>query len=192
MDEPRPEELLYRIETLERENRRWKRLGIGALAILLIFVLLGGFFAVWTAVLIRTQYVSALRAEQEAVVQQLQSGNRLPLHETDIEMAPGRKATFRLAGVKMAIPDMEGDYTRGEAKVITNVVGTASDTVEVYVVPGTKPGNAVLRVKEYREDKGTAGRVVLRVNLHVKGNGLPAASTTMIEPLRLVQGDQDA
>jgi hypothetical protein len=192
MDEPRPEELLYRIETLEREKRRWKRISVGTVSILLTFVLLGGFFAVLTAVLIRTEYVSALRAEQELAAQQREQGNRLPLYETDIELAPGRKATFRLTGVKMAITEMEGDYRRDEAKVITNIVGEGRDTVEVHVVPGTKPGNAVLTVKEYLEDKGTAGRVVVRVNIHVKGKGLPTASTTMIEPRRLVQGDRDA
>jgi hypothetical protein len=68
MDEPRLEELLYRIETLEREKRRWKLIGIGSLCILLALVLVGGLFSIGTALLIQKQQVRAIRAEQEALM----------------------------------------------------------------------------------------------------------------------------
>jgi cell division protein FtsL len=68
MDEPRVEELLHRIETLEREKRRWKVIGIGSLSILLVIVLLGGLFSVATAVMMQAQHARALQAEQEALM----------------------------------------------------------------------------------------------------------------------------
>jgi hypothetical protein len=65
MDEPRLEELLYRIETLEKENRRWKRIGIGSLCILLVLVVFGGLFvSVGTVVMIRDQRQAAEQARQ--------------------------------------------------------------------------------------------------------------------------------
>ncbi len=70
MDEPRVEELLYRIETLEREKRRWKVIGIGSLSIVLILLLLGGLFSVGTAVMVRARYVEVLKAEREAAMRE--------------------------------------------------------------------------------------------------------------------------
>jgi hypothetical protein len=72
MDEPRLEELLYRIETLEREKRRWKLIGIGSLSIVLVLLALGGVFSVGTAILARE---AALR-ERDAVEQARQAEMR--------------------------------------------------------------------------------------------------------------------
>jgi hypothetical protein len=76
MDEPRLEELLHRIETLEREKRRWKSIGIGSLSVLVALVLFGGLFSVATAVVIRAQYVEVLRAEQEAAMRALDAAEQ--------------------------------------------------------------------------------------------------------------------
>jgi hypothetical protein len=66
MDEPRLEELLSRIEILERENRRWKQIGIGALAMLLVFVLVGGLFSIGASL----RYVAEVRAVREAALRE--------------------------------------------------------------------------------------------------------------------------
>lgn len=69
MEDSRLNELLFRINLLEQEKRRWKRIGIGALAFVLVICLLGGVMAVGAAVLVRERYTQALEAEREAAIQ---------------------------------------------------------------------------------------------------------------------------
>ena len=75
MDEPRVEELLYRIEILEGQKRHWKMIGLGSLAILLGIGLLGGLFTVSTAVMLREQREIAIQ-EREAAEQAMEEARQ--------------------------------------------------------------------------------------------------------------------
>lgn len=74
MDEPRLDELMHRIATLEQDKRRWKLIGISALVVIAL-LLLGDIFFLGAAVLIQAQHAQALRAERAAALQAQQAEN---------------------------------------------------------------------------------------------------------------------
>jgi hypothetical protein len=67
MDDSQVHELPTRIETLGRENRRWKLIGISSLSVLLVLLVLGGVFSVGAAFMAREQRDVALQAREEAL-----------------------------------------------------------------------------------------------------------------------------
>jgi hypothetical protein len=67
MDHSQVHELLARIETLERANRRWKVIGISLLSVLAVLLVLGGVFSVGAAFMVRDQRDAALHAREEAL-----------------------------------------------------------------------------------------------------------------------------
>ena len=75
MNEPHVEDLLHRIESLEREKRRWKLIGISSLSVLLVLLVLGGVFSVGTAFMVRAQHIAAEQA-REAAIQERNAAER--------------------------------------------------------------------------------------------------------------------
>lgn len=77
MDEPRFDELLYRVETLEKEKHRWKAIAIVALVTLGLLVLPVAIGFCWLVFVAPDQHLEALHAEQEAEMQQLRLEQQL-------------------------------------------------------------------------------------------------------------------
>jgi hypothetical protein len=73
MPEPNRDDLLGRIESLERANRRWKRLALGLLAVLVLLVTEIGAFGVY------------IHVDQTARVRQLEQQVNQLLREAEAE-----------------------------------------------------------------------------------------------------------
>lgn len=78
MEEPRHEELLLRIAQLEKEKKRWKLIGLGALAMLGVAMVLGGILCTATFVVTQRQLVMS---RQEAMIQRDQA--EISRHEAE-------------------------------------------------------------------------------------------------------------
>jgi hypothetical protein len=77
MDEPQIDELLHRLELAEKETRRWKAIGIGALAALTLVLVLGGVISMGTLVYTQARLARTMseveRARMEAEKQRQQA-----------------------------------------------------------------------------------------------------------------------
>jgi uncharacterized protein HemX len=77
MNEPLVDELMRRVDSLERENRRWRLIGIGALLFLVLVVFGGGVLLVGTASMytlqIREQRSRELEAAERAQMEALRA-----------------------------------------------------------------------------------------------------------------------
>lgn len=77
MNEPLVDELMRRVETLEREKRRWRLIGISALLFLVLVVFGGGVLVLGTASMytlqVREQRMRALEAAERAQMEALRA-----------------------------------------------------------------------------------------------------------------------
>lgn len=71
MEEPRLDELAYRLQTAEREKQRWKIIAFSALAVLGCLLPLSALVAFRAVFLLQDQRLEAVRAEREAEMRQI-------------------------------------------------------------------------------------------------------------------------
>jgi hypothetical protein len=77
MDEARFDQLLVRVETLEKDRQRWKAIAITALVALGLLVLPVAIGFCWLVFVAPDRHLEALHAEQEAEMQQLRLEQQL-------------------------------------------------------------------------------------------------------------------
>ncbi len=100
----RLDHLLRRVQTLEQENRRWKRIGIGALVALLLLLLGGGVVLVGTASVYAYRLQVAHREAMEAKMRAREEAERArqQAQEAQVALEEARRAAERRQAEKEA------------------------------------------------------------------------------------------